>query len=181
MDFSSLPSKYCILNKLGTGSFATVWKALDFTTNKNVAIKVIPRENNLYSAQRIENETNICKSVNHEYIANLIDLVEDEKQVFLILELCSNGSLGDLVLKKGCLEEDEARRYFIQVASALKYLNQEAFIVHRDIKIDNIMLDSKNNAKIIDFGLSIEHHPEDPGLTKCCGSPSMCFSRDNNN
>ncbi|OHS99965.1 hypothetical protein TRFO_33479 [Tritrichomonas foetus] len=178
MDFPGLPERYCITSKLGTGSFATVWNAIDLETNSTVAVKVIPHDpgNRTVCEERIANELHINQVVHHKHIANLLDHYEDDKNSYLINELCCKGTLGDLVLELGMIPENELRKYFIKILKVLKYLHEEVHIIHRDIKIDNIMFDAKNTLKLIDFGLSIEHYPGDPGLTKCCGSPSMYFS-----
>lgn len=76
-----------------------------------------------------------------------------ESSTFLVLELCPNGSLMDMVKRRKGLTEPEVRFYTVQIAGAIKYMHRKG-IIHRDLKMGNIFLDSRMNAKIGDFGLA---------------------------
>lgn len=175
MDNISVPPNYKIVTKLGTGSFATVWEVEDIKTGTHYAMKIIPLitdAKDLNSEERLKNELAVNNIAHHPNIANFKEYIEDEKNAFLVFELCSNGTLGDLLNRLGQIPEDELRTYFIETAKGLRYLHEEANVIHRDIKIDNIMFNSNNSVKIIDFGLSVKFNPtKNEKFTKVCGSP----------
>lgn len=75
------------------------------------------------------------------------------ESTYIVLELCSNGSLMEMVKRRGFLSESEVRRYVIQICGAIKYMHYKD-VLHRDLKMGNIFLDSKMNVKIGDFGLA---------------------------
>ncbi|KAK8858151.1 hypothetical protein M9Y10_013252 [Tritrichomonas musculus] len=170
-----IPSDYKIITKLGTGSFATVWEVEDVQNGNRYAMKIIPHtteEKDMNGEERLKNEVTVCKILHHQNIAELVDFRDDEKNAYLVFELCSNGTLGDLLMRLGQIPEDELRGYFIETAKSLRYLHEEANIIHRDIKIDNIMFNSNNSIKIIDFGLSTKFNPiKNEKFNKVCGSP----------
>lgn len=170
-----LPSNYQLIGKLGIGSFATVWEAHDTENNTNVAIKIIPHDLENPDSnwrERLDNEVNVLSSIHHPHIAEFYKEIEEKDVSYLVFELCEKGTLGHLMLKLGQIPEDQMRGYFLQISEALRYLHEEAHIIHRDIKIDNILFDSDNTIKLIDFGLSVHFNPEEnERFTKICGSP----------
>ena len=175
MDDITIPSDYKAITKLGTGSFATVWEVENVHTGVHYAMKIIPHitdAKDLNSEERLKNELTANKIAHHPNVAEFIECIEDEKNTYLVFELCSNGTLGDLLNRLGQIPEDELRSYFIETAKGLRYLHEEANIIHRDIKIDNIMFNSNNTIKIIDFGLSVKFNPiKNEKFSKVCGSP----------
>jgi serine/threonine protein kinase len=86
----------------------------------------------------------------------MFQVLENDEATFVVAELCDGGSLLDYVAKspRGYLLEEEARRLFAQLADAVNYLHNVAGLVHRDIKLDNILLDKNGNVKLADLGLS---------------------------
>ncbi|EPQ04262.1 Hormonally up-regulated neu tumor-associated kinase [Myotis brandtii] len=111
--------------------------------------------------------------IRHPNITQLLDILETENSYYLVMELCPGGNLMHRIYEKKRLEEAEARRYIRQLISAVEHLHR-AGVVHRDLKIENLLLDEDNNIKLIDFGLSncagILGH-SDPFSTQC-GSPA---------
>ena len=95
------------------------------------------------------------KRVNHPNIVKLYDVVETETQVVLVMEYINGGSThGYLKAKPNRrMEEHNARKIFAQLIGALSYLHSKC-ISHRDIKLENVMLDANKNVKLIDFGFS---------------------------
>lgn len=169
---SALPG-YTFLKIAGYGAFATVYKAENKKTHQICAIKVIPKpkKNNLSDQERLKHELRIQKAVHHPSVAKFFEAIEDQQNLYIITEYCSHGSLSNLILQNSRLPENMARKYFIQVVKCLKYLHEEVHVIHRDLKAENIMLDSCDNIKIIDFGLSIEFNPKQPFFRHTCGSP----------
>ncbi|KAJ4831538.1 SNF1- protein kinase catalytic subunit alpha kin10, partial [Turnera subulata] len=98
-------------------------------------------------------EIQIMKLLNHPHIIRLYEVIETPAHICLVMEYAKFGDLFDYIVVKGSLPEDEARKIFQQIISALAYCHT-SMIVHRDLKPDNILLDSKCNAKLADFGFS---------------------------
>lgn len=95
------------------------------------------------------------KRLNHPNIVKLYEAIETEEQVVLVLEFVGGGSTHGFLKSKPNrrMDEDDARRIYKQLISALQYCHNKC-VAHRDIKLENIMLDNKGNVKIIDFGFS---------------------------
>lgn len=148
-----------VLDKIiGYGGFATVRKGFRVSDGQKVAIKIIRKEN--YSAEtdyRLERELSIWKLLNHQHIVGLLKVLETDSATFLICDYCSGGSLLDLLKKP--MSENEARRIFVQLCQAIQYLHEEAKVCHKDLKLENILFDQDNNAKLCDFGLAICQQP----------------------
>lgn len=126
-------------------------------TDERVAINIVPRklENTQYEAseERIYTETVISALLNHPNIVRLLDFIYTSSYFFLIFEYVKGVQLYDIVLNNIFINEATARRYFRQIVSALDYIHRNC-IAHRDLKIENIVIDQNDNVKIIDFGLS---------------------------
>ncbi|OHT17400.1 CAMK family protein kinase [Tritrichomonas foetus] len=172
MDFI-IPKGYSLIQTAGTGAFSTVYKAERMQTHEIVAIKVMPKSSIIskVAQERLQRELTIHQNVIHPSIARFIDLKEDDENTYLITEFCSHGTLAELVRSRIQLPESEARKYFFQIAQGVRYLHEVAHVIHRDLKIENIMIDRDDNARIIDFGLSIEFNVNNPFIFKSCGSP----------
>ena len=167
------PQGYTFLNQIGSGAFSTVYKGEFSKTHEMVAIKLIPKKSNMKEddIERIKREIRIYKNVIHPSIARFIDSQEDDFNYYIIMEYCSHGSLAEFLKQKVQLPESQARHIFCQVAQGVRYLHEVAHVIHRDIKVENIMFDRDDNARIIDFGLSTEFDPEHPLAARLCGSP----------
>ncbi|KAL6120629.1 hypothetical protein NUSPORA_02611 [Nucleospora cyclopteri] len=144
---------YRIIRVLGKGSSANVVLAEEETTECLCAIKIVQRKHSGISDKRIYREILISSLLNHPHIVKLIDFYYNEKFFFLVFEYVEGCQLYDQVLKNGKIEENEARKYFRQIISAIDYVHRNS-IAHRDLKIENILIDQNDNIKIIDFGLS---------------------------
>jgi len=95
----------------------------------------------------------ILQKTRHDNIVKLYDSFETSKHIVFAMELCAGGDLLNYVRKRRKLAEPLARFVFRQVAQGLKYCHAKG-IVHRDIKLDNLLLDTNGNVKICDFGVS---------------------------
>lgn len=120
----------------------------------------------------IRREIKIMKRINHPNIAKLYDVIETDTQVVLVMEYISGGSTHGFLKSKPNrrLDESSARKIFSQLISALQYLHSKC-IAHRDIKLENVMLDSSRNVKLIDFGFSTQI-PNTQKVKLFCGTPS---------
>ncbi|XP_070606423.1 hormonally up-regulated neu tumor-associated kinase isoform X3 [Erythrolamprus reginae] len=167
---------YLIGRKLGEGSFAKVREGLHVVTGEKVAVKVIDKKRakkDTYVTKNLRREGQIQQMIRHPNIAQLLDILETENSYYLVMELCPGGNLMHKIYEKKRLEEHEARKYIRQLILAVEHLHR-AGVVHRDLKIENLLLDEDNNIKLIDFGLSncasILGYT-DPFSTQC-GSPA---------
>ncbi|OHT11749.1 CAMK family protein kinase [Tritrichomonas foetus] len=177
--FSKLRSGFKIgdfifVHAVGTGAFATVWKARHEITSNSVAIKVVKKSavSSSLAKTRLQREISLLKRFDHPFIADFFQEIEDEDNIYLVMEHVDNGNLLDYVNGSGRLSENLARRYFIQLISALEYLHKDKKVAHRDLKCENVMLDKYHNIRLIDFGLSNIFTDTNPELKTACGSPA---------
>ena len=143
---------------LGQGSMATVSAIKKKETGVSYALKTIQLAR-ISKAMRNElrNEIDILMSLDHPNIIKPLELFEKNKQMYFVMEMCSGG---DLYVRLP-YSEKQAALYTNQLVSAVRYLHSRA-ICHRDLKFENILFESKENAamlKLIDFGLSKEYRP----------------------
>ncbi|KAG7484473.1 hypothetical protein MATL_G00049620 [Megalops atlanticus] len=167
---------YLIGRKLGEGSFAKVREGLHAMTGEKVAVKVIDKrkaKKDSYVTKNLRREGQIQQMIRHPNITQLLDILETENSYYLVMELCPGGNLMNRIYEKKRLEEKEAQKYVRQLVMAVEHLHR-AGVVHRDLKIENLLLDENDNIKLIDFGLSncagILGY-SDPFSTQC-GSPA---------
>jgi tRNA A-37 threonylcarbamoyl transferase component Bud32 len=169
----SLPN-YIIKKVLGKGAYATVRLAQHIDSKKKVAIKTYEKYQILDPQKKTNmlREIEILKKLDHPNIIKLYETLETPKYYHLILEYVPGISLYSYLKSKPnrTLDESEAKRLFKQVLSALDYCHSNN-VAHRDIKLDNIILDLRNNVKIIDFGFSTMHS-QDVKSRIFCGTPS---------
>ncbi|XP_071449585.1 serine/threonine-protein kinase MARK2-like [Hetaerina americana] len=162
--------KYKLLKTIGKGNFAKVKLAKHVPTGKEVAIKIIDKTQlNPGSLQKLFREVRIMKMLDHPNIVKLFQVIETEKTLYLVMEYASGGEVFDYLVLHGRMKEKEARAKFRQIVSAVQYCHQKK-IIHRDLKAENLLLDSEMNIKIADFGFSNEFTPGNK-LDTFCGSP----------
>ncbi|NWS76049.1 NUAK2 kinase, partial [Crotophaga sulcirostris] len=136
-----------------------------------VAIKSI-RKDKIKDEQdlvHIRREIEIMSSLNHPHIIAVHEVFENSSKIVIVMEYASKGDLYDYISERQRLTEQEARHFFRQVVSAVYYCHKNG-IVHRDLKLENILLDANGNIKIADFGLS-NVYQQDKLLQTYCGSP----------
>jgi len=162
--------KYRLLKTVGKGNFAKVKLAKHIPTGKEVAIKIIDKTQlSPGSLQKLFREVRIMKTLDHPNIVKLFQVIETEKTLYLVMEYASGGEVFDYLVLHGRMKEKEARAKFRQIVSAVQYCHQKK-IIHRDLKAENLLLDSEMNIKIADFGFSNEFIPGNK-LDTFCGSP----------
>uniref|UniRef100_A0A8D0H568 non-specific serine/threonine protein kinase n=1 Tax=Sphenodon punctatus TaxID=8508 RepID=A0A8D0H568_SPHPU len=166
----NLKHRYEFLETLGKGTYGKVKKARD-RSGKLVAIKSI-RKDKIKDEQdliHIRREIEIMSSLNHPHIIAIHEVFENSSKIVIVMDYASKGDLYDYVNERQRLTEQEARHFFRQVVSAIYYCHKNG-IVHRDLKLENILLDANGNIKIADFGLS-NVYQQDKFLQTFCGSP----------
>ncbi|KAM6114520.1 NUAK family SNF1-like kinase 2 [Phoenicopterus ruber ruber] len=166
----NLKHRYEFLETLGKGTYGKVKKARE-RSGKLVAIKSI-RKDKIKDEQdlvHIRREIEIMSSLNHPHIISVHEVFESSSKIVIVMEYASKGDLYDYISERQRLTEQEARHFFRQVVSAVYYCHKNG-IVHRDLKLENILLDANGNIKIADFGLS-NVYQQDKLLQTYCGSP----------
>ncbi|XP_063706148.1 uncharacterized protein LOC134835208 [Culicoides brevitarsis] len=166
-----LRQRFDIIKKLGQGTYGKVQLGINKETGQEVAIKTIKKSKIETEADliRIRREVQIMSSVQHPNIIHIYEVFENREKMVLVMEFAAGGELYDYLSERKVLTEEEARRIFRQVATAIYYCHKHK-ICHRDLKLENILLDEHGNAKIADFGLS-NVFDEQRLLATFCGSP----------
>ena len=164
---------YQIIKLLGKGSFGRVYLGLQKLTNRLVAIKCLEKVyfKDETTKKKILSEMKILKRLlGHPNIIKLLEVFENKKYVFFVMEYAANGDLLKHIKKKGMLDEEEGRHMFYQIAAGLRYIHRQN-IIHRDIKLDNILVDEMNHCKICDFGVS-RYMKAHELVNEQCGTPA---------
>jgi len=168
-----LMNKYEFGKKLGQGNFAKVYHARDLRTGDNVAIKVIDKEKVLKVGMRVQimREISIMRKVKHPNVLHLYEVLATKTKIYLVLEYAKGGDLSDKI-DKVRINENQARKYFQQLISALDFCHKKG-VYHRDLKPENLLLDENGVLKIADFGLGtfVESHDRNIMLQTLCGTP----------
>ena len=165
--------KYLKGTFLGRGGFAKCYIFQNLNTNKITAAKIIAKSSlgKSREKQKLINEIKIHKALHHNNIVNFEHYFEDNDNVFLLLELCSNKSLNELLKRRKVLTELEVQVYVLQIIKALKYLHNHR-IIHRDLKLSNLFLSENMELKVGDFGLATKLDFEGEKKRTVCGTPN---------
>lgn len=115
-------------------------------------------------------EVNLLLKLRHSTVVKNYETIETQKHIIIVMELCAGGDLLNYVRKRRRLKEPTAQKIFKQIIDGLSYIHSKN-IAHRDIKLDNILLDGKGNVKIADFGVSRQIQ-EGQMMREQCGTPA---------
>lgn len=165
---------------IGQGSMGKVKVARNSETGETVAIKIIPRQSTDENGNpkdersdrskevRTAREAAMATLLDHPYICGMRDVQRTNYHWYMLFEYVDGGQMLDYIIAHGRLKEKQARKFARQIASALDYCHRNS-IVHRDLKIENILISKSGDIKIIDFGLSNLYSPH-ALLKTFCGS-----------
>eukprot|EP00795_Rhopilema_esculentum_P016957 gene16957-8455_t len=161
---------YDIEKTIGKGNFAVVKLGRHRITKSQVAIKIIDKSRlDQSNITKVRREVEIMKFLRHQHVLKLYQVMETSNMMYIVTEYASNGEMFAHIDKTGRLSEEEARRIFCQILSAVDYCHQR-HVVHRDIKTENLLLDENMNLKIADFGFG-NFFKDNEHLKSWCGSP----------
>ncbi|HJT33698.1 MAG TPA: serine/threonine-protein kinase [Pirellulales bacterium] len=147
-----------LLEYVGGGGMGAVFRALDTMLNREVALKVLPRDQGAdeETRRRFQNEAQSAARLDHENIARVYYVGEDRGLNYIVFEFIEGVNLRDLVERRGPLPVPEALGYTLQIAHALGHASSRD-VVHRDIKPSNLIITDDGRAKLVDMGLARLH------------------------
>jgi calcium/calmodulin-dependent protein kinase I len=166
---------YKILEKLGTGSFATVKRAQRKSDGKEFAIKIIKKDKlNSEEIAVVHDEVEIMHKIHHPNCVQLYEMFETKTKLYMVIELLTGGELFDRIVAKGSYSEKEGADLIRCVTEAIQYLHKIG-VVHRDLKPENLIYASSSetsDVKITDFGLAkFRAGDQQSGMHTACGTP----------
>jgi protein-serine/threonine kinase len=180
---------YLLLQTLGEGEFGKVKLGVHKEWGEEVAVKLIKRDKvgtsdgqlqitgpskDPAKMSKVEKEIRVLKDVRHPNIVRLYEVIESDRYIGIVLEYASGGELFDHILAHKYLKDRDACRLFAQLISGVSYLHQKK-IVHRDLKLENLLLDRNRNVIITDFGFANNfENKNDDLMATSCGSP--CYA-----
>ncbi|WKY09101.1 hypothetical protein Q1695_001897 [Nippostrongylus brasiliensis] len=167
---SSLEAHYEIGALIGQGNFSRVFYAVRRKDEKRCALKEIEKQQLRGKWFFVENEVEILQMSSHPNICRLVDAFKTNNKYMIVFEYAQNGDLFELIHREGRLPESDAATFTSQTASALAYLHGRK-IVHRDVKPENLLLFSKKQVRLCDFGLACTVLGT---LYRVCGTPTYC-------
>jgi eukaryotic-like serine/threonine-protein kinase len=152
---TTLSGRYRLEARIGSGGMSTVYRALDETLQRQVAIKLMNREVATDSDQleRFRREARAVAQLSHPHIVGVIDAGEDEGRPYIVFEYVEGETLKERIRRMGRLPISEAVAYAIEIARALGAAHAR-HIVHRDVKPQNVLIDEEGSAKVTDFGIA---------------------------
>ncbi|KAI2211200.1 Cell cycle serine/threonine-protein kinase cdc5/MSD2 [Ophidiomyces ophidiicola] len=166
--------QYITGNFLGRGGFAVCYEGKLSRNGRVFAMKVVKSEMPLRKmAEKFRTELQIHSKMRHPNIVTFYRAFAFETNTYVILEICPNGSVMEMVKRRKCLTLPEVRRFMIQLCGAVKYLHRRN-VAHRDLKMGNLFLDRNMNIKVGDFGLAaiILSEKDEKRRKTLCGTPN---------
>ena len=158
---------------IGQGAFGKVNIGLNVLSGRIVAIKSFDKNklnSNSENMKKILYESNLMKKLNHPNITKILEIFEDGNYFLIIMEYINGGNLFSFVKKRRKISEKTAKFLFRQIILGIQHMHSKN-IVHRDIKLENILIDLNNNIKICDFGISLILKSLSDILYDQCGTP----------
>jgi len=163
---------YKFIKLIGKGAFGKVTLGVHLLTGKHVAIKTIEKSfmNDEFSKRKVFQEVYLLKKIKHSNVIRLLEVFESEKHMLIVMEYAGGGDLLRLIKRKGRLEESDSKYIFKQIVYGVAHIHCRS-VIHRDIKLDNILLDSEKGVKICDFGVS-KITKKGQIIKEQCGTPA---------
>ena len=167
-------NKILLRDTIGRGSYSKVKEAYDLNNLRQIAVKIIdctkaPKD---FLEKFMPRELNIWPKIEHPHIIQMYKYFLNEDKIYMILEYANGGDMLSYIQNiKGPIPEKECRVWMKQICLAVHYLHQKG-IIHRDLKLENLLIDSNKNIKLCDFGFSkdVSHLSTDELCKTYCGS-----------
>jgi len=158
---------------LGKGGFARCFEFTNLENKRLSAAKIILKSTltKTRAKQKLMSEIKIHRSLHHNNIVGFEHFFEDAESVYILLELCQNQSMNELLRRRKRLHELEVQCYVNQLCSAMKYLHSHR-VIHRDLKLGNLFLNEKMEVKVGDFGLATKLEFDGERKRTICGTPN---------
>jgi serine/threonine protein kinase len=162
---STFAGRYQIIEELGKGGMGEVYKVRDVKLDEEMALKVLKPDiaSEVSTIERFRNELKLARKITHRNVCRMHDFHEEEGTPYITMEYVKGEDLKTFIRRKEKLKEQEVIALAKQVCEGLAEAH-ELGVVHRDLKPQNIMIDEKSNAKVMDFGIA--RSVEAPGVTQ---------------
>ena len=151
-----IDNRYKIIRSIGEGGMANVYLAYDTILEREVAVKILRGDlaDDEKFVRRFQREANAASSLKHPNIVEMYDVGEDDGKYFIVMEYINGKTLKSLVKKRGALTLEEVMDIMLQLTSAVACAH-DSYIIHRDIKPQNVMILEDGRVKITDFGIAM--------------------------
>ncbi|KAI5440908.1 CBL-interacting serine/threonine-protein kinase 1 [Lathyrus oleraceus] len=167
--------KYELGKTLGEGNFGKVKLARNTDSGHFFAVKILEKNKivDLNNTDQIKREISTLKLLKHPNVVRLYEVLASKTKIYMVLEYVNGGELFDKIASKGKLTEAHGRKLFQQLIDGVSCCHNKG-VFHRDLKLENVLVDAKGNIKITDFNLSAlpQHCRADGLLHTTCGSPN---------
>jgi len=156
MKGQKISDRYQIVKSIGEGGMANVYLAYDTILDRNVAVKILRGDlsNDEKFVRRFQREALSASSLNHQNIVEVYDVGEDHGEYYIVMEYIEGKHLKDLIKKRGTITTTEAIDIMLQITSGMSVAH-DSYIIHRDIKPQNIMILENGIIKVTDFGIAM--------------------------
>ncbi|XP_052809051.1 uncharacterized protein LOC128237508 isoform X1 [Mya arenaria] len=172
LDKKKKVGNYLLGKIIGEGAFSKIRQGLHIIAREKVAVKIVPKKAVLlreFVKRGVRREAMLLQRLEHQNIVRLYEIMETENSYYLVLEYAEGGEFIKYLSHRGRLDEAESRKFLRQMAAAVDHMHSSN-ITHRDLKLENLLLDIDKNIKVIDFGVSNVFYG-DSSLSTQCGSP----------
>lgn len=151
-----IDGRYQIIRTIGEGGMANVYLAYDTILEREVAVKILRGDlaNDEKFVKRFQREAKAASSLNHPNIVEMYDVGEDDGNYFIVMEYVNGKTLKNLIKKRGALSLSETIDIMLQLTSGIACAH-DSYIIHRDIKPQNVMILEDGRVKITDFGIAV--------------------------
>ena len=151
-----IDNRYKIIRSIGEGGMANVYLAYDTILEREVAVKILRGDlaDDEKFVRRFQREANAASSLKHPNIVEMYDVGEDDGNYFIVMEYINGKTLKSLIKKRGALTLEEVMDIMLQLTSAVACAH-DSYIIHRDIKPQNVMILEDGRIKITDFGIAM--------------------------
>ncbi|XP_059633597.1 CBL-interacting serine/threonine-protein kinase 1-like [Cornus florida] len=167
--------KYVIGRTLGEGNFGKVKYAKNLDSGQSFAVKILEKNRilELNITDQITREIGTLRLLKHPNVVRLHEVLASKTKIYMVLQYVNGGELFDRIASKGKLSEARGRKLFQQLIDGVSYCHNKG-VYHRDLKLENVLVDATGNIMISDFGLSAlpQHFRDDGLLHTTCGSPN---------